>query len=122
VIAEIDTPHALVNVLEEAGIEYVFGMPGGDTGRLFDALYDSSVVRTILVRHEQTELGKLDYARMAHSMGCRGVRVESLADLGHALDGVRGAEEPTVLDVVTTEDAPFWQVQSPLAKEGPGGE
>ncbi len=21
-----------------------------------------------------------------------------------------------------TEDAPFWQVQSPLAKEGPGGE
>ena len=27
-----------------------------------------------------------------------------------------------VLDVVTTEDAPFWQVQSPFAKEGPGGE
>jgi len=27
-----------------------------------------------------------------------------------------------VLDVVTTEDAPFWQVQSPLAKEGAGGE
>ena len=29
---------------------------------------------------------------------------------------------PLVLDVVTTEDAPFWQVQSPYAKEGPGGE
>jgi hypothetical protein len=25
-------------------------------------------------------------------------------------------------DVVTTEDAPFWQVQSPFAKEGAGGE
>ena len=25
-------------------------------------------------------------------------------------------------DIVTTEDAPFWQVQSPLAKEGAGGE
>ena len=30
--------------------------------------------------------------------------------------------EPIVLDVVTTEDAPFWQVQSPFAKEGAGGE
>jgi acetolactate synthase-1/2/3 large subunit len=69
-----------------------------------------------------SELGKLDYARMAHSMGCRGTRVESLAELEKALDGVRGAEEPVVLDVVTTEHAPFWQVQSPLAKEGAGGE
>src|SRR5438132_1378326 len=30
---EIDVPHALVRVLEEAGIQFVFGMPGGDTGR-----------------------------------------------------------------------------------------
>src|SRR5262249_58072617 len=29
-------------------------MPGGDTGRIFDALYDSSSIKTILVRHEQT--------------------------------------------------------------------
>lgn len=42
--AEIDVPHALVHVLEEAGIEFVFGMPGGDTGRIFDALYDSSFI------------------------------------------------------------------------------
>jgi acetolactate synthase-1/2/3 large subunit len=69
-----------------------------------------------------SELGKLDYARMAQSMGCRGTRVESLAELGQALDGVMNAQEPVVLDVITTEHAPFWQVQSPLAKEGPGGE
>jgi acetolactate synthase-1/2/3 large subunit len=69
-----------------------------------------------------SELGKLDYAAMARSMGCRGTRVESLADLAKALDGVRDAREPTVLDVVTTEHAPFWQVQSPYAKDGPGGE
>ena len=48
---------------------------------------------------------------------------EQLAkDLAGELDRVRSAKEPTVLDVVTTEDAPFWQVQSPFAKEGPGGE
>src|SRR5882724_8016695 len=50
---EIDVPHAVVRVLEEAGIEFVFGMPGGDTGRIFDALVDSTKIRTILVRHEQ---------------------------------------------------------------------
>ena len=48
---EIDVPHALVRVLEEAGIEFVFGMPGGDTGRIFDALHDSREIQTVLVRH-----------------------------------------------------------------------
>jgi acetolactate synthase-1/2/3 large subunit len=69
-----------------------------------------------------SELGQHDYARMAESMGCRGIRVRTVAELGRALDAMKGASDPLVLDVVTTEDAPFWQVQSPLAKEGPGGE
>jgi acetolactate synthase-1/2/3 large subunit len=69
-----------------------------------------------------SELGQTDYARVAQSLGCAGVRVESVKDLVSELDRVRGATEPLVLDVVTTEDAPFWQVQSPYAKEGAGGE
>ena len=69
-----------------------------------------------------SELGRQDYARIAQSMGCAGVRVETLKDLTAELDRVRHASEPIVLDVVTTEDAPFWQVQSPFAKEGAGGE
>ena len=69
-----------------------------------------------------SELGRTDYARIAQAMGCVGVRVESVKDLVGELDRVKKATEPIVLDVVTTEDAPFWQVQSPLAKEGPGGE
>ena len=51
--SEIDVPRALVRVMEEAGLKFVFGMPGGDTGRIFDALHDSTAVRTVLVRHEQ---------------------------------------------------------------------
>jgi acetolactate synthase I/II/III large subunit len=69
-----------------------------------------------------SELGRTDYARIAQAMGCVGVRIETLKDLVAELDRVRDAREPIVLDVVTTEHAPFWQVQSPLAKEGPGGE
>jgi acetolactate synthase-1/2/3 large subunit len=69
-----------------------------------------------------SELGRNDYARIAQAMGCAGVRIESVKDLVGELGRVNGAKEPIVLDVVTTEDAPFWQVQSPFAKEGPGGE
>jgi acetolactate synthase I/II/III large subunit len=69
-----------------------------------------------------SELGRNDYARIAQAMGCVGIRVESVKDLVGELARVNGAKEPVVLDVVTTEDAPFWQVQSPFAKEGPGGE
>jgi acetolactate synthase-1/2/3 large subunit len=69
-----------------------------------------------------SELGRNDYAAIARAMGCAGVRIETIKELVGELDRVRDAKEPVVLDVVTTEDAPFWQVQSPFAKEGPGGE
>lgn len=69
-----------------------------------------------------SELGRTDYFKIAQAMGCVGIRVETVKELLGELDRVKGATEPVVLDVVTTEDAPFWQVQSPLAKEGPGGE
>ena len=41
-------------MLEEAGIDMVFGIAGGNMGRLYDALYDhQGTIRTVLVRHEQ---------------------------------------------------------------------
>jgi acetolactate synthase-1/2/3 large subunit len=49
----VSVPEAIVRVLEEAGIEYVFGMPGGRTGQIYNALYDhKSSIRTVLVREE----------------------------------------------------------------------
>jgi acetolactate synthase-1/2/3 large subunit len=69
-----------------------------------------------------SELGRNDHAKMAQAMGCVGIRVESIKELVAELDRVQGAKDPVLLDVVTTENAPFWQVQSPFAKEGPGGE
>jgi acetolactate synthase-1/2/3 large subunit len=69
-----------------------------------------------------SELGQHDYAKIARAMGCASARVHTVADLVAELDRIKSAAEPILLDVVTTEDAPFWQVQSPFAKEGPGGE
>jgi acetolactate synthase-1/2/3 large subunit len=45
----------IVRALEEAGIEYVFGIPGGGTGQIFNLLYGKEDrIKTILVRHEQS--------------------------------------------------------------------
>ncbi len=44
----------IVRTLEQAGIEYVFGIPGGGTGQIFQLLYGrEDRIKTILVRHEQ---------------------------------------------------------------------
>jgi len=50
---EVGVPEAIVRVLEEAGIDTVFGMPGGRTLAIYDALHDHrDTIRTVLVRHE----------------------------------------------------------------------
>ena len=44
----------IVQTLEEAGVEYVFGIPGGGTGQIFQLLYGKEDrIKTIMVRHEQ---------------------------------------------------------------------
>src|SRR4051812_11712776 len=42
---------ALVRALERAGVDTVFGIPGGACLPVYDALYDSSI-RHVLMRHE----------------------------------------------------------------------
>jgi acetolactate synthase-1/2/3 large subunit len=55
---------ALVRALEDAGVEVVFGYPGGVALPIFDALYDAPKLRTILPRHEQAAVHMADgYAR-----------------------------------------------------------
>ncbi|HEX2804780.1 MAG TPA: acetolactate synthase large subunit [Kineosporiaceae bacterium] len=44
---------SLVRSLESAGVDVVFGIPGGAILPLYDPLMDSPTVRHILVRHEQ---------------------------------------------------------------------
>jgi acetolactate synthase I/II/III large subunit len=56
---------ALVQALEDAGVDVVFGYPGGVALPIFDALYDAKNVRTILPRHEQAAVHMADgYARV----------------------------------------------------------
>ncbi len=55
---------ALVRCLEAEGVDTLFGYPGGVALPIFDALYDSKQIRTILPRHEQGAVHASDgYAR-----------------------------------------------------------
>ena len=62
--------HALVRALELEGVDVLFGYPGGVVLPIFDALYDSTTVRTILPRHEQGAVHMADgYARVTGRPG-----------------------------------------------------
>src|SRR5690349_13735930 len=50
---QITGAQSLVRSLESAGVEVIFGIPGGAILPAYDPLFDSPSVRHILVRHEQ---------------------------------------------------------------------
>ena len=60
---------ALMRALEKAGVEFVFGLPGGANLPIYDALVDAKI-RHILVRHEQSAAHMADgYARIKRRAG-----------------------------------------------------
>ncbi len=60
---------ALMRCLENEGIKYIFGHPGGAAIPIFDALYDSTI-ELILTRHEQGATHMADgYARASGKIG-----------------------------------------------------
>src|SRR5512144_3168074 len=52
-IEQMTGAQSLVRSLEAAGVEVVFGIPGGAILPAYDPLFDSTKVRHVLVRHEQ---------------------------------------------------------------------
>ena len=61
---------AVVNCLKEQGVDTIFGYPGGMILPLYDALYDESSIRQILVTHEQNAAHAADgYARATGRTG-----------------------------------------------------
>jgi len=60
----------LVRALHEAGVEYIYGYPGGSLLHVYDAVYKQSAVKHVLVRHEQAAAHMADgYARATGKPG-----------------------------------------------------
>ena len=60
----------LIRSLQDEGIEYVYGYPGGAALHIYDALFRQDKVKHILVRHEQAAVHMADgYARATGKPG-----------------------------------------------------
>ena len=61
---------AIIASLEAEGVDVVFGYPGGQAIKIYDALYDSTKIHHILARHEQGAVHEADgYARATGKVG-----------------------------------------------------
>ena len=109
---EVSVVEAILRVLEEAGIDTVFGIAGGNMGRLYDALYDhQSTIRTVLVRHESLASVMAEvYGRLT---GKPGVAIgQGAFMLANALLGTIEAHmgsSPMLLLTDLSDQAPFSQ-------------
>ena len=61
---------AILKVLEEEGVEVIFGYPGGAVLPMYDELFKNNAIRHILVRHEQAAVHAAEgYARSTGKTG-----------------------------------------------------
>lgn len=108
---EVPVGEAIVRVLEQAGIDHVFGMPGGNTGwSIFRALYDHrDTIRTVLVREEglATVMAEV-YGRLTGRPGvCSGQAAFLLTNAGMGTLEAYLASSPMLLLTDLSDGAPF---------------
>lgn len=67
---ELNGSEILIRCLEEEGVKYVWGYPGGTVLYIYDALYQQDKIEHLLVRHEQAAVHAADgYARASGDVG-----------------------------------------------------
>jgi acetolactate synthase-1/2/3 large subunit len=49
---KIPAIHAILQILEGEGVEYIFGVPGGPLTALFEALQERGTIRLVMAKHE----------------------------------------------------------------------
>jgi len=90
----------LIKCLEDQGVEYIFGLPGGSVIPIYDALKESKM-KLILVRHEQGASHMADgYARVTGKPGV--VCVTSGPGSTNTVTGIMTAQMDSVPIVVLT--------------------
>lgn len=92
---------AIIASLEAEGVDTIFGYPGGQAIKIYDALYDSKKIRHVLARHEQGATHMADgYARATGKVGV--VLVTSGPGATNTVTGIATAFMDSVPLVVIT--------------------
>lgn len=89
----------IARFLQDEGVEYIYGYPGGAALHIYDALFRQDKVKHILVRHEQAATHAADgYARAAGKPGV--VLVTSGPGATNAVTGIATAYMDSIPMVV----------------------
>jgi len=103
----VKVAEAIVRLLEEYGVEYIFGVPGDTSMPLYDALYDApGRINHVLTRDERSASFMADvYARLSFKPGvCEG---PSGGGATYILPGVAEAHASSIPLIVLTTDTPL---------------
>jgi acetolactate synthase I/II/III large subunit len=105
VSVELSGAQILIQSLEDEGVEYIFGYPGGAVLHIYDALFQQDGVKHILVRHEQGATHAADgYARSTGKPGV--VLVTSGPGATNAVTGIATAYMDSIPMVVISGQVP----------------
>ncbi len=102
---ELTGAEIAIKCLQEEGVEYVFGYPGGAVLFIYDALFNQDKVKHILVRHEQAAVHAADgYARSTNKVGV--ALVTSGPGVTNAVTGIATAYMDSIPLVVISGQVP----------------
>lgn len=95
----------LIRALQDEGVEYLFGYPGGAALHIYDAIFKQQRIEHILVRHEQAATHMADgYARATGNPGV--VLVTSGPGATNAITGIATAYMDSIPMVVISAQVP----------------
>jgi len=95
----------VIRCLQEEGVEYVFGYPGGAVLFIYDELFKQDKVKHVLVRHEQGAVHAADgYSRSSQKVGV--ALVTSGPGVTNAVTGIATAYMDSIPMVVITGQVP----------------
>ena len=102
---ELTGAEIAIRCLQEEGVEYVFGYPGGAVLFIYDALFNQEQVKHILVRHEQAAVHAADgYARSTDKVGV--ALVTSGPGVTNAVTGIATAYMDSIPMVIISGQVP----------------
>jgi acetolactate synthase-1/2/3 large subunit len=103
--SELTGAEIVVRCLQEEGVEYVFGYPGGAVLFIYDELFKQDKVKHVLVRHEQGAVHAADgYSRSSLKTGV--ALVTSGPGVTNAVTGIATAYMDSIPMVVLTGQVP----------------
>ncbi len=113
---ELSGAQIIMQFLEDEGVEFIFGYPGGAVLHIYDEIYRRDKIKHILVRHEQGATHMADgYARATGKPGV--VLVTSGPGATNAVTGIATAHMDSIPMVVLTGQVPTPAIGSDAFQE-----